>query len=183
MRAVILTPKKEGIVIKNGDPMSSGKVIHIEKNAIIVRLYRLRKDGVREFEDKRLNYGLDTSAPMGSIRLDPGKEAQFPGMEAPADSLTNPKSDPQKDPNDLNRRGATTEAAGGTAPPLATPAALTGADKPVAAAPVAGASALAPPMPTAPAGGAANPPGWPYNVTPPAPVAAPSSGRPGASAK
>lgn len=160
MRAVILTPKNEGIVIRDGDPISSGKVLHIDKDFITVRLYRLRKDGVREYEDKRISFGKDLPVAMGSIKLEPGKEAQFPGMEAPADAAAAAK---EIAPFPPAPKGAV-----GTAAPSAQP-------KPATANPLA--SPVAPP-----AAAAGNPPGWPYNVTPPA-VAAPTSGRPGASVK
>jgi len=85
MRAMVLTPKNQGIVVKSGDPMSSGKVLRIERDALIVRLYRIRKDGVREYDDKRIQFGIANPADKGSIKLAPGKVAQFPGMETPAD--------------------------------------------------------------------------------------------------
>jgi hypothetical protein len=177
MRAVVLTPKNEGIVIKNGDPMSSGKVLQIEKDSVIVRLYRLRRDGVREYEDKRVVFASETRlAKAGTIKLEPGKEAQFPGMEAPASSDL--KDDKPFPPTPT--AGAAAGAAAG-AKPLATgkggaalPAAKAGATLPVNGVLPAGAAA-APPQP------AGTPPGWPYNMTPPQP-AAPSSNRPGSSA-
>ncbi len=87
MRAVVMTPKNEGVVVKNGDPMSSGKVLKIDKDALVVRLYRLRKDGVREFDDKLIPFGVQTHQERGIIKLAPGKVAQFPGMDSPADSV------------------------------------------------------------------------------------------------
>jgi Tfp pilus assembly protein PilP len=179
MRAVILTPKSEGIVVKNGDPMSSGKVLQIEKESIVVRLYRLRKDGVREYEDKRINFGADNRMAKGTIKLEPGKAAQFPGMEgappeaAAADGKKAPPAFPpvpkaaQKMDKAMNEMAdvisdAVKEAKAAKAAATPTPAPGT-----------------APPAPAA--GAAGNPPGWPYNMTPPAPAAAPSSGRPGSS--
>lgn len=190
MRAVVLTPKNEGIVIKNGDPMSSGKVLQIEKESVIVRLYRLRKDGVREYEDKRVIFASETRlAKAGSIKLEPGKEAQFPGMETPAS--TDVKDDkafppppsavplggakgPTAGKNPLvpnSKAGAGGVAAAAAAP---VPAAAGAGAVPANGVVPASAPAAAPPQP------AGTPPGWPYNMTPPAPVV-PSSNRPGSS--
>ena len=155
MRAVIQTPKKEGIVIKNGDPMSSGKVLQIEKDAIVVRLYKLRKDGVREYEDKRLSYGLASGAVKGSIKLQPGKDAQFPGMEKPADSPGGKVENGKKTPKEAGQANPSAKAPAPGVP---------------------GAGGLAP-------GAVGNPPGWPYNAAPPAPPAAPGTSRPGSSTK
>ncbi|RYZ73903.1 MAG: hypothetical protein EOP09_01220, partial [Proteobacteria bacterium] len=85
-RAVIATPKKEGVIIKIGDPISSGKVLGIERDTILVRLYKLRKDGVREYEDSRMEFGLGVKVAKTTIKLEPGKDAQFPDMESPAAS-------------------------------------------------------------------------------------------------
>lgn len=93
-RAVIQTPKKEGVVVKIGDPISSGKILGIEKDNILVRLYKLRKDGVREYEDSRMTFGNGTLVTKETIKLVPGKEAQFPGMDEPADDTASKASAP-----------------------------------------------------------------------------------------
>ncbi|RYZ58367.1 MAG: hypothetical protein EOP07_07270 [Proteobacteria bacterium] len=181
MRAVVLTPKNEGIVIKNGDPMSSGKVLQIEKESVIVRLYRLRKDGVREYEDKRVIFASETRlAKAGSIKLEPGKEAQFPGMESPASEVKDDKAFPPP-PSGAAPGGAAAAAKGGN--PLVPNSKAGAAAVPVAAAPGAanGVLPVAAPAAAAPQP-AGTPPGWPYNMTPPAPVV-PSSNRPGSSSK
>lgn len=158
LRAVILTPKNEGIVIKNGDPMSSGKVLQIDKDAIVVRLYRLRKDGVREYQDKRLNFGLDSRGAKGSIKLEPGKEAQFPGMEPAADLSSRSKDGEIRAASDMTKGAESIEKA------------------PIVETPVAKVNAAA-------AANGGNTPGGPNKVTPPVPPATPISGRPGASTK
>ncbi|RYF44908.1 MAG: hypothetical protein EOO38_16985 [Cytophagaceae bacterium] len=157
MRAIVSTPSGEGIVVKVGDPISSGKVIQIDKEAIVARLYRLKKDGVRDYEDKRISFGAAVASVKGVIKLEPGKDAQFPG-DKPADTVANPfKMDTAAAP------------AAGTAP------AGGAAALPVATGTAAPAAANAPPPPPAAA--------WPYNQGAPPPAPAPTSGRPGASIK
>ncbi len=77
VRAVILTPKNEGVVVKEGDPISSGKVLSIKREQLTVRLYRLRSDGVREYEDVAMKIGASAEANQGVIKLDPGKDPVF----------------------------------------------------------------------------------------------------------
>ena len=76
-RAVIMTPKKEGIVIKKGDPISAGKVISISRRRVLVRQYSIRADGSREYKDVELYIGNEKPKETGVIRLQPGKEAVF----------------------------------------------------------------------------------------------------------
>jgi len=88
-RAIIMTPKKEGIVVKVGDPIAAGKILSIKRTQLKVRQYRIREDGVREFEDLEMNFGIGQDQPKGIIRLNPGKEPEFvqfvePGRPAPA---------------------------------------------------------------------------------------------------
>ncbi|MCX6131270.1 MAG: hypothetical protein NTX25_19695 [Proteobacteria bacterium] len=84
-RAVILTPRNEGVVVKEGDPISSGKILSIHRDQLRVRLYRLRADGVREYEDVSLKVGASREKPKGVIKLEPGKEPVFfnPEVEKP----------------------------------------------------------------------------------------------------
>lgn len=84
-RAIIQTPKKEGVIVKDGDPISSGKILTIAKEEIKVRLYKLGVDGVREFTDTEMTFGQGTKLTKATVRLEPGKEAQFPSSEEPAD--------------------------------------------------------------------------------------------------
>jgi Tfp pilus assembly protein PilP len=81
-RAVILTPKGEGVVVKEGDPISSGKVLNIKREQLTIRLYRLRADGVREYEDVGMKIGVATDTNQGVIKLDPGKDPVFVNPEA-----------------------------------------------------------------------------------------------------
>lgn len=155
-RSIIQTPKKEGVVVKNGDPISSGKILTIGKDEILVRLYKLKADGVREYEDTSMTFGDGTKVSKATIKLEPGKEAQFPGMEEPADGAANAAPKPV------------------VSPPKAPAAAKPEDKKNAAAAPAAGADAAT--KPAAENKG----PGWPYNTGPATPAPAPTSGRPGA---
>ncbi len=76
-RAVVLTPKNEGVVVKEGDPISSGKVLSIKRDQLVARLYRLRADGVREYEDVTMKIGIAKEAEKGVIKLEPGKDPIF----------------------------------------------------------------------------------------------------------
>ncbi|WP_176736331.1 pilus assembly protein PilP [Oligoflexus tunisiensis] len=82
VRAVILTPKGEGVVVKEGDPISSGKVLSIKRELLTVRLYRLRSDGVREYEDVGMKIGGSSDASQGVIKLEPGKDPVFVNPDA-----------------------------------------------------------------------------------------------------
>ncbi len=135
-RAVILTPKGEGVVVKEGDPISSGKVLSIKREQLTVRLYRLRADGVREYEDVGMKIGATTDANQGVIKLDPGKDPVF----------VNPEENGKPAP--LSKA---LEAPVVPASPMAIPAAagaglvVPPAGLPVGAAPAAGAPAVAEP--------------------------------------
>jgi Tfp pilus assembly protein PilP len=76
-RAIIMTPKKEGIVVKEGDPIAAGKVMNIERTKLVVRQYSVREDGVREFEDLEISIGRNQDRKKGFIRLNPGKDPEF----------------------------------------------------------------------------------------------------------
>ena len=168
MRAVVLTPKNEGIVIKTGDPISSGKVLQIEKEAIVVRLYRLRKDGIREYDDSRISFGLGSKAIRGTIKLEPGKAAQFPDVEIPA-AATAPNPFKPSAPSPADVANAREGTQGGVW--LATPGTHAAVTPPPAPTPAGGAAPVPAAAPAA---------GWPLNMAPPAKDPAPSSGRPGA---
>lgn len=81
VRAVVLTPKGEGVVVKEGDPISSGKVLSVTREQMTVRLYRLRSDGVREYEDVAMKIGAADNANSGVIKLEPGKDPVFSSSE------------------------------------------------------------------------------------------------------
>jgi Tfp pilus assembly protein PilP len=95
-RAVIITPKGEGVVVKEGDPISFGKVLSIKRQHLIVRLYRLRSDGVREYEDVGMKIAGAPAANQGVIKIDPGKDPVFVNPEA--NSKPAPLSEALKNP-------------------------------------------------------------------------------------
>jgi hypothetical protein len=82
VRAVILTPKGEGVVVKDGDPISSGKVLSIKRDQLTIRLYRLRADGVREYEDVGIKIGGGVGPNEAVIKLEPGKDPIFGNPDA-----------------------------------------------------------------------------------------------------
>lgn len=91
MRAIVMTPDKEGIIVKVNDPISAGKVLTIGKDFVTVRQYRLRTDGVREFNDERIALGGDyTGQPQGAVKLNPGKEPEFTTPKEREENLPNP---------------------------------------------------------------------------------------------
>lgn len=94
VRSLVQTPKNEGVVVKAGDPISSGKVVSIDHEVMVVRLYKVRKDGVREYVDQRLPIG-EKAAPIdkGVIKLEPGKDAQFIQPNAQNPEALAPASD------------------------------------------------------------------------------------------
>ena len=75
-RALIVTPDKQGIVAKVGDPIGlSGKILKIFDNKLSTRQYTIREDGSREFEDRFLWLGLpEESEQKKKIILTPGKD-------------------------------------------------------------------------------------------------------------
>ena len=86
-RAVVMTPKKEGVIIKEGDPIAAGKVMLIERNQIKVRQYTINSDGSRQFKDVQIPFGLRRQSDAGTIEFVPGQGVKFQtdnGLEAPA---------------------------------------------------------------------------------------------------
>ena len=85
-RAIVMTPRKEGIIVKVGDPISSGKVLLIDRNKLSARQYQIRTDGAREYHDEEM-YLSPTLAPkvQGKVILRPGEEPEFLNPEAEAD--------------------------------------------------------------------------------------------------
>jgi hypothetical protein len=73
-RAIIMTPKKEGVIVQPGDPISVGKVESIEKDHIVARQFRMLTDGSRQFEDKKLYLGMAPTSTPGKIVVEPGKD-------------------------------------------------------------------------------------------------------------
>ncbi len=76
-RAVIMTPKKEGVIVKNEDPISAGKVLDIRRDRILVRQYKLRTDGSRTFTDIEIPIGERRPQQLGTIKLTPGRSPTF----------------------------------------------------------------------------------------------------------
>ena len=103
-RAIVMTPDKQGVVVKKGDPIAVGKILDIQRKKMLVRQYRLREDGTREFSDIEVKIGNDKPKELGTIKLNPGETPQFdrPGEvgQTPdgdtlgAEPLTNPGSVP-----------------------------------------------------------------------------------------
>ncbi|MEZ4742702.1 MAG: pilus assembly protein PilP [Bdellovibrionota bacterium] len=58
-KALIMTPKEEGIIVKVGDPIGNkgGKVFNIEDTFLKVREFTLAPDGTRQFEDSLMYLG------------------------------------------------------------------------------------------------------------------------------
>lgn len=94
-RAIVMTPNKEGVIIKVNDPIAAGKVIEIQKDHIVVRQYRLRDDGVREFSDENLYLGDAKRKEKTFVRLLPGKEPEFTPEEAKAPTTPVPLNTPK----------------------------------------------------------------------------------------
>lgn len=76
-RAIVMTPNKEGVIVKMEDPIAAGKVLDIKRDRIVVRQYRIRDDGVREFSDENLYLGDAKRREKTFVRLLPGKEPEF----------------------------------------------------------------------------------------------------------
>lgn len=98
-RAVIMTPNKEGVIVKIGDPVSAGKVMNIERGVVKVRQYSINGAGIREFKDIELKSGKPKPITTREIQLNPGQMAQFAGenkgglAEQPADALNKANPD------------------------------------------------------------------------------------------
>ena len=76
-KALIMTPKREGVIVKVGDPIAAGKVLEIFKGNLIVRQYRISRDGSREYQDHDLYLGDPPSDIAAFVRLAPGKDPEF----------------------------------------------------------------------------------------------------------
>lgn len=107
-RAVIMTPKKEGVIVKKEDPISAGKVLDIRKDRILVRQYQLREDGSRTFNDIEMPIGMDRQKKLGTIKLSPGKSPTFQRVEPKIPSppkTENTMEKPMQDPSKNSSQG------------------------------------------------------------------------------
>lgn len=75
-RAIVMTPKGQGIIVKVGDPISAGKVMTIDADGVTTRQYQIRRDGAREFTDRSLLLNSERSG-TGKIILRPGEKPRF----------------------------------------------------------------------------------------------------------
>ena len=76
-KAIVMTPSQEGVIVKVGDPISAGKILDIKKNRIVVRQYKIRRDGAREYDDEDLYLGPSSADRKQFISLKPGEKAKF----------------------------------------------------------------------------------------------------------
>lgn len=96
-RAMIMTPKKEGFIIKEGDLVSAGKVMSITKEKVVVRQYKLSVAGTREYEDNTLTIGRRKNKQRKLIYLRPGGTRLFQGEKmVPADRIISASKVPNK---------------------------------------------------------------------------------------
>ena len=77
MRAMVMTPRSEGIIIQEGDPISAGKVLKITKEYVRTRQYHIREDGIREYKDRDMLLRPPSDRTSGYIRLNPGKTPTY----------------------------------------------------------------------------------------------------------
>lgn len=155
-RAIVMTPKREGIIVKLGDPIAAGKILEINKEYLVVREYRIKADGAREYEDKEMYLGPAPLKGRGVIKLDPGKEPQFlppkaGGVQPEGDPLNLLRRDERKGgPVARNGAGIVGAEAGIDG---AAGNAIPGTGNPIAPATPANPELPPVPAPTAPAGG------------------------------
>lgn len=76
-KALMMTPKKEGVLVKEGDPVSAGKLLHVKKDHIVVRQYSIRANGAREYQDETLYLGNAVRDDKAFVTLKPGEEPVF----------------------------------------------------------------------------------------------------------
>jgi Tfp pilus assembly protein PilP len=91
-KALIQTPANQGIETKIGDPAgnSGGRIMSISTDAVIVREFKIRADGTREYKDVPLYMGSDLNVeqndvPGGRLILRPG--ALAPEIDKPEPSI------------------------------------------------------------------------------------------------
>lgn len=88
-KALIMTPKGEGIIAKVNDPIANleGKIIAINDEGIKVREYRTNSDGTREIFDSKVSMSpagdYSMSAPMSSIESLPHSSSNLSPNNSP----------------------------------------------------------------------------------------------------
>lgn len=106
MRAIVMTPRKEGVIVKVNDPVSAGKVVAIQRDKMVVRQYKIRADGSREYVDVNVFLGETKVEPLraGSVvKLNPGQDPLFEQAPAPASTSSSaPAVAPTKTPAPVN---------------------------------------------------------------------------------
>ena len=82
-KALIQTPTNQGIETKLGDPAGSsgGRIMSINPDAVVVREFKVRVDGTREYRDVPLYMGSDK--PRDSDEVVGGRLILKPGASAP----------------------------------------------------------------------------------------------------
>lgn len=76
-RAIVMTPRKEGVIVQVDDPISAGKVKEIANDHIVARQFKVLADGTRQFEDITMYLGEAKTDHKGVIRFLPGAEPIF----------------------------------------------------------------------------------------------------------
>jgi Tfp pilus assembly protein PilP len=83
-KALVMTPKGEGIITKEGDPIGSGggRIVAIRDEGIRAREFTIKRDGTREYKDTMMAItALEDAAVQntgGSILINPGSDrAEF----------------------------------------------------------------------------------------------------------
>ena len=76
-RAIVRTPKNEGVIVKKDDPISAGKIIEIDKEKIIARQYKIQSDGTRTYKDWPLYLKKPKDILTGSVVFEAGKDVKF----------------------------------------------------------------------------------------------------------
>jgi Tfp pilus assembly protein PilP len=113
-KALIQTPTNQGIETKLGDPAgnSGGRIMSITPDAVVVREFKLRADGTREYRDVPLYMGSDK--PRDDDNLIGGRLILKPGATAPeiekpesaSDAVIAPAAEilPTEEPGTLKNR-------------------------------------------------------------------------------
>ena len=105
-RAIIQTPSSQGIEVGLGDPAgnSGGRVMAISEESVLVREFKVRADGGREYKDVLLSIGV--SAADNSEEVVGGRVILRPGASSPEiDRFDGKKLQANEPPVSVNRNG------------------------------------------------------------------------------